>query len=211
MGRWGLRVFVVGLWVCGLAACSSAPPLPPPPPSGDAAAACLGNLDRRHILYERVKDWKTPEGCGIEQAVRVEHSAIDWNRNTLMSCPLSAVVWDFETQVVQPAAQRNFGQTVRKMSNAGSYSCRGEVGGRPERLSQHSFGRAIDITGFELADGTNVSVQRDWWNKGAKGEFLHQVAQGACTLFSVVLTPNHNAEHHDHLHLDIGPYKLCGF
>lgn len=153
----------------------------------------------------------TPEGCGIEQAVRVDRSAIDWNRKTMMACPLAAQVWDFETQVVQPAARRNFGQMVRKMSNAGSYNCRGEVGGRPERLSQHAFGRAFDITGFELADGTVVSVLRDWHGKGPKSEFLHQVAQGACATFSVVLTPNYNVEHRDHLHLDIGPHKLCGY
>jgi hypothetical protein len=205
-----VRAFVIGLWACGLAACSSAPP-PLPPSPANAGAVCLQSLDQRHIIYERVKDWTTPEGCGINQAVRVEHSAIEWNHSTLMSCALSAVVWDFETQVVQPAAQRNFGQRVLKMSNAGSYSCRGEIGGRPERLSQHSFGRALDVTGFELADGTVVSVLKDWRNKGAKSAFLHEVAQGACTIFSVVMTPNRNAEHHDHLHLDIGPYKLCGY
>ncbi len=158
-----------------------------------------------------MKDWTTSEGCGISQAVRVERSAIGWNRKTLMSCSLEAVVWDFETQVVQPAAERNFGQAVRKMSNAGSYSCRGEIGGRAERLSQHSFGKALDVTGFELADGTVISVSRDWRNKGAKSEFLHQVAQGACKIFSVVMTPNRNVEHHDHLHLDIGPHKFCGY
>ena len=74
-----------------------------------------------------------------------------------------------------------------------AYDCRGERGGRPERLSQHSFGRAIDISGFELDDGTTISVLRDWRDKGAKSEFLHQVAQGACRIFSVVITPNHNA------------------
>ncbi len=179
--------------------------------TGRSGAACLQSLDRRHILYQRVKDWTTAEGCGISQAVRVDRSALEWNRSTLMSCSLSAVLWDFETQVVQPAAERNFGQAVRKMSNAGAYNCRGERGGRPERLSQHSFGKALDVTGFELADGTVISVQKDWRNRGAKSEFLHQVAQGACKVFSVVMTPNRNAEHHDHLHLDIGPYKLCGY
>jgi hypothetical protein len=183
----------------------------PSPPPADSAAACLRSLDQHHIIYERVKDWHTPEGCGIDQAVRVQHSAIEWNRSALMTCSMSSVIWEFETQVVQPAAQRNFGQTVRKMSNAGTYNCRGEVGGRPERLSQHSFGKAIDVTGFELTDGTVISVQKDWRNKGAKSEFLHQVAQGACKIFSVVMTPNRNAEHHDHLHFDIGPYKLCGY
>ncbi|MDR3436989.1 extensin family protein [Telmatospirillum sp.] len=205
-----MRLLMIGLGACGLAACTSARPSSPPP-SLDQAAVCLKTLDQRHIIYERVKDWKTPEGCGITQAVRVQHSAIDWNRATLLSCPMEETVWDFETKVVQPAAARNFGQTVRKMSNAGSYNCRGEIGGRPERMSQHAYGKAIDITGFELADGTVISVRRDWRVPGAKSTFLHEVAQGACKVFAVVLTPNHNAEHHDHLHLDIGPHKLCGY
>lgn len=209
MGRCGVRLVMIGLWACGLAACASAPP--PSPPPADSVAACLRSLDQRHIHYERVKDWTTPEGCGVSQAVRIDRSAIEWNRKPLMSCPLSAVIWDFETQVVQPAAQRNFGQAVRKMSNVGSYNCRGEIGGRSERLSQHSFGRAFDVTGFELADGTVISVLKDWRNKGAKSEFLHQVAEGACRIFSVVMTPNRNIEHRDHLHLDIGPHKFCGY
>ena len=57
---------------------------------------------------------------------------------------------------LQPAAHHILGHAVRKMSNAGSYDCRGERGGRPQRLSQHSFGRAIDITGFELDNGTTI-------------------------------------------------------
>jgi hypothetical protein len=192
-------------------ACASPPPPAPPAPPPDPAAACLKGLDRRHIHYDRLTDWRTPEGCGVDEAVRVKQSAFAWNHSAVMTCQMSARVWDFENQVVQPAAQRNFGQSVRKLSNVGAYDCRGERGGRPERLSQHSFGRAFDVTGFELADGTTVSVLRDWRGKGAKSEFLHQVAQGACQMFSVVITPNHNAFHQDHLHLDIGPYKMCGY
>jgi len=26
----------------------------------------------------------------------------------------------------------------------------------------------------------------------------------------VVITPNQNALHRDHIHMDIGPYKMCG-
>ena len=185
------------------------PAAPAPPP--DPAAACLRGLDHRHIAYDRVPDWTTPEGCGISSAVRVKQSAIPWNHPALMTCAMSATLWDFETQVVQPAAQRRFRQSVRKILHMGSYNCRGERGGRPERLSQHSFGKAIDVSGFELDDGTLITVLRDWRDKGAKSEFLHDVAKGACGLFSVVMTPNRNAEHHDHLHLDIGPHKLCGY
>jgi hypothetical protein len=210
----GPRLPVAGLLVLLVAACSSAhrsPPPSPSPPPIDGEAACLKQLDQRHIVYERVKDWSTPEGCGIHGAVRVKQSATTWNRSALMTCGMASTVWNFETSVVQPAAQRFFGQPVSKMINLGAYSCRDERGGRPDRLSQHAFGQAIDISGFELADGTTITIRHDWRNQGAKSEFLHSVAQGACSVFKVVITPNRNAYHVDHLHLDIGPYKLCGY
>jgi len=77
------------------------------------------------------------------------------------------------------------------------------------RWSQHAVGQAIDIAGFRLSDGTTVSVDRDWNEPGAKGQFLRQLARKACRYFSVVLTPDSNAEHYNHLHLDIGPDRLC--
>lgn len=201
----------LGVWVAmgvALAGCTSSPP--PPPVLADIGARCLAGLDQRSIRYDRMADFTTPEGCGVSQAVRIKQSALAWNRPALMSCSLAATIWEFETRVVQPAAQRHFGQAARKLSHAGSYSCRGEIGGRAERISQHGYGRAIDVTGFELADGTVISVLRDWRGKGEKSAFLLDVAKGACTIFNLVLTPNHNAEHHDHLHLDIGPNKMCG-
>jgi hypothetical protein len=63
--------------------------------------------------------------------------------------------------------------------------------------------------GFTLDDGSRITVQKNWWGKDEKAEFLHKVAAGACKLFSVVLTPKSNRLHHDHLHLDNGPYKKC--
>ena len=208
---------IVALLAAGLVgACATTPPPAPPPPAAplapptDAAAACLAGLDQRHVAYQRIKDWHTPEGCGIDQAVQVVAEATQWNRPALLACPFAARLWDFETQVVQPAAEANLGHAVTKTSNAGSYDCRGQRSDHPERMSEHAFGLAIDITGFELDDGTRITVLQDWSAQGAKGKFLHQVAEGACHMFNVVITPNSNALHHDHLHLDNGPYKYCG-
>ena len=143
-------------------------------------------------------------------AVQVRRSAFQWNQPGLMTCSMASKLWDFETKVVQPAAQREFGHSVRKMSNLGSYSCRNIRSERGGGLSEHARGLAIDISGFELDDGTLVSVLRDWQQKGPKGAFLHQIAAGACGIFTMVLSPNHNALHSNHLHLDIGPHKHCG-
>lgn len=193
--------------IIGLLLAACAPEAPP----ADPAAACLAGLDQRHVVYQRVKDWQTPEGCGISQAVRVERTEAEWNHPGLMTCSLASVIADYERDVLQPEAKRLFGHGVKKIWNAGSYDCRGERSdNHPERLSQHALGKAIDITGFEIDDGTVISVLHDWSSKGTKGQYLRAVAKGACDHFNVVLTPNHNAFHRDHIHMDIGPYKLCG-
>jgi hypothetical protein len=199
--------------VAGLAACADSPRPPPPSPvvSSDPAAACLAGLDQRHIVYERIKDWTTPEGCGIQAAVKVKKTDAELSRPAMMTCSLASTIWDYETNVVQPAAQATFHQAVRKIWHVGTYDCRAERSEHSERKSQHALGKAIDVTAFELDDGTKISVLRDWRDKGDKSEFLHTVAKGACAYFSVVMTPNANALHHDHLHLDIGPYKHCGY
>ena len=63
----------------------------------------------------------------------------------------------------------------------------------------------IDIAGFVLADGTRISVLRDWPGEGDKARFLRTVRDGACDGFATVLSPDYNAAHADHFHLDMSP------
>ena len=41
-----------------------------------------------------------------------------------------------------------------------------------------------------------------WQGGGPKTAFLREVRDGACPLFSTVLSPDYNQAHRDHLHLD---------
>jgi len=197
-----------------LGACASKPPPPPPRPPlapvvlKDPAASCTANLDQRHADYERIEDFHNGE-CGIDQAVRLKGVALPLNRPLLLACPTAVSLADFESQVVIPAAQATLGHRVTTVTSAGSYDCRGQRSDHPERLSEHALGKAIDITGFTLEDGSKITVLQNWSSKDAKAAFLHQVAEGACKLFSVVLTPKSNRLHRDHLHLDNGPYRKC--
>ena len=208
--RWGCI-----LLLCLVGACASKPPppaaaLPPPPaPPLDATAACLAGLDQRHVDFERSADFHTPEGCGIDGAVKFKAAGAPLNRPLLLSCATAINLADFETKVVEPAAAATLGHPVTLVSSAGSYDCRGQRSDHPERLSEHGKGRAVDITGFTLEDGSRITVLKNWWGRDAKAEFLHQVAAGACKMFAVVLTPKSNRLHRDHLHLDNGPYKKC--
>lgn len=175
-----------------------------------------------NVGFERLQAFSTGEGCGIANPVRVSSAGIGWNRPGTVSCQLARTVARFETDVIQKLAFQHLGQGVRRIHHAGTYDCRvrrnaktqqaaGSSASRGGRLSEHSQGRAIDITAFELEDGTMISVLKDWRRGDQRSRFLHQVARSSCSTFNVVLTPNHDRFHQDHFHLDIGPYTLCGY
>lgn len=117
------------------------------------------------------------------------------------SCAVSAAVLIWMRHVVQPAAQRHFGQGVTMVENLGSYNCR-QIAGR-ESWSEHATGNAIDISAFVLADGQRIVLTRDWDGRPERAAFLREARDGACGLFSTVLSPDYNAAHRDHFHLDM--------
>ena len=56
--------------------------------------------------------------------------------------------------------------------------------------------------------GTRVSLLDDWKDEDVRSEFLHAVRDGSCGLFSTVLSPDHNAAHANHFHLDLAARPL---
>ena len=108
-----------------------------------------------------------------------------------------------EQRVVERAARRHFDTGVAAVLHAGSYSCRRLYGRSEGAFSEHATADAVDIIGFRLEDGQEVSVLRDWQGEGRNAAFLRDVRDGACRLFSTVLSPEYNAAHGDHLHLDV--------
>jgi hypothetical protein len=192
-----------------LAACSSGP-VPPAArqPRVGSGRACLMDLNAHNISYQVPTQPSSAAGCQIDTPIRVYGLSIRWNQPVTMGCELGDVVMRFESEVVEPNAIKILGKPVVSERNLGAFSCRAEAGSRPV-MSQHALGRAIDLAGWTLADGSRVDVEKDWTDDGPRGRFVHAVAEGACRYFSVVLTPSTNKLHHDHLHLDIGPDHLC--
>lgn len=144
--------------------------------------------------------------CSYADAVRLEpggaRSIALRPEAAAVSCPVAAALALWEWHVVQPAAQRHLGQRVDAVEHLGTYSCR-RVNGRADgEWSEHATANAIDVASFRLADGRRVSVLADWQGGGAEAAFLRQVRDGACRLFTTVLSPDYNEAHRDHLHLD---------
>jgi len=205
-GFGALAVVLTGLAGCAPAAVPPRPaPLPAPPPSGEA---CLDQLAARGVTFDLVSERAAVGGCNVINAVRLKRLLAPFDQPADMTCQMALLLDDFEINVVQVAAQRYFNRRVTLVRQLGAYSCRNIAG--THKLSEHAHGRAIDIGGFELDGGVQISVKDHWNGAGARSLFLHEVARGACRIFTVVLTPNTNADHLGHLHLDLGPYPLCG-
>jgi hypothetical protein len=122
-------------------------------------------------------------------------------------CAIAARLFMWEHNIVQPAAHKYFGEPVTEILHFGSYSCRNIRGS--SATSEHATANAFDISGFRLRGGTRITLKQDWQGSQPQAEFLREVRDGACDYFNVVLSPDYNADHHDHLHVDMGWYRTC--
>ena len=171
--------------------------------TGDTAG-CRALLDRAGVDYVAMAPGGADQ-CRYTDAVRLlaDSEAIGLVPAAVApSCPVVAALKLWEWQVVQPAAQRIYGQPVRSIRHFGSYSCRRMYGRSQGDFSEHATADAIDVAAFVLKDGRQVRVLKDWTGTGKDAAFLRTVRDGACGLFSTVLSPDYNAAHRDHFHLD---------
>ncbi len=173
------------------------------------AQACRMALAQSGWRYTPIDDEITAPGCGYTNALRIQRMHMNVSEPFAVSCrqALSLAMW--ERHVVQPAAQRHFGESVTKIEHFGSYACR-TVYGRPNaNMSHHATADAFDVAGFVIGKDKRIRVLRDWTGSGREGDFLREVHAGACNYFDSVLGPDYNAAHRDHFHLDRGRWRTC--
>ena len=144
--------------------------------------------------------------CPLINTLRVQGGDVALSSSFLASCRLAVSFALFEHHALQPAAQAVYGQAVTRVDHLGSFACRNVYGRENGRRSQHASANALDIAGFRLADGRTISVLKDWPKDNQDARFLSQVRDGACGMFSVVLSPDYNAAHRNHFHVDVGPW-----
>jgi hypothetical protein len=167
---------------------------------------CEALLRRAGIRFTMLPMRSEGRECGYDDAVRLAPAgALPLAlrpHDVGIACPVAAGIALWDWNIVQPAALRRFGRRVTEIEHFGSYNCRRMYGRETGAWSEHARANALDVAGFRLEDGTSITVAADWNDKGAKGRFLHDVRDGACRLFATTLSPDYNAAHRDHLHLD---------
>lgn len=167
---------------------------------------CRALLGAAGVRYTVLPPRDDGDRCGYADGVRFTDGgsrSIGFRPAGLgIACPVAAALATWEWDVVQPAAQKHFGSRVASIDHFGSYSCRRIYGRDAGNWSEHSTADAVDIAGFRLANGERITVVGDWRGTDAKAAFLRDVRDGACDLFATTLSPDYNAAHRDHLHLD---------
>ncbi|WP_233270453.1 extensin-like domain-containing protein [Chachezhania sediminis] len=144
-------------------------------------------------------------GCGIAEAVLVESVAgVTLSPAALVNCGTAQSLRNWVEAGVKPA----FGARpqLTSLTVAAHYSCRTRNNQRGAKLSEHSKGNAIDISAFNFADGSSVSVLKDW-GRGRSGRKLLSAWQAACGPFGTVLGPRADRFHKDHFHMDTARYR----
>lgn len=170
---------------------------------------CFAALDKIGVAYTRVEREGPQPECHLRNALTLDQSLTPYSATLSMSCSLAAALYVWERHVVIPSAEKHLGSKVTRIETMGAYSCRRVNGAKTGSWSEHATGDAVDISGFTLADGRTILVKDSFGKATSEGRFLAQVRDRACNLFSATLSPDYNALHADHLHLDMGLYTIC--
>lgn len=176
--------------------------------------ACEGELRRRSVPFTRAEDV-----AGVRAPVRLAgplhgvaiHSPLPVaararSRADLIDCRLAIALDDFAATL----AARDIVEVI----HLSAYRSNKE-GGCTVRYpgEQHCAALAVDVASFLKKDGTKLVVERDFHGKigsltcRADAAPPNELWDIACTSagrqFQVVLTPNWNAEHKNHFHLEL--------
>jgi hypothetical protein len=194
----------------------AAAPSLPSPLSEVVSADADAPIDGLRRLGARVHPWSAtpvigPRGvrCGVDDGVSLSRgpTGVRWNRPVQATGTFALRLVSFE-QIVQEEAQRIFGTGVARIEHLGSYVCR-PVRGSSGSPSEHARGDAVDVAAFVLQSGRRITVQKDFVRAQAPpvtrpGQFLRALVDRlrAESTFGTILTPDYDAHHYNHLHLD---------
>jgi hypothetical protein len=143
-------------------------------------------------------------GCGLVGGVAVTAVAgIPLSQPARVDCTTAKALKRWVEEGVIPAIGRRGGGLAR-LNVVASYDCRPRNNVAGARVSEHGAGHAVDVAGFTLADGSTLTVLRDW---SAESKLMRAIHASACGPFGTVLGPKADVYHRDHFHVDTARYR----
>lgn len=190
---------------------------PEPQPEPEPEVPCLERLNQLGVTYRSwayTTQYADGLACTIDDPIYVASpiNGIDYRYYTesapgevAVACELAVALHELGDVL------REFG--IVEVEHIGTFNCRKIAG--TNYLSMHGLGLAFDFYGFVDESGADYVFERDWEhdtsNPGtAKGKLLYDLALRMFDerLFNIILTPNYNSAHDNHIHADLTPGAL---
>jgi len=174
---------------------------------------CLSDLGARQAAFTPLPDQYYGAGCSTISTVRLlslrsDSTDLDLTNLGPVTCALADRFAGWARFGVDRAARQVLGSPLVRIETMGSYSCRNVAGS--DHRSAHATGNAVDVSGFVLADGRRITVLGNWFaGTPQERSFLHVIEASACKRFGTVLSPDYNAAHHNHLHVEVSATSFC--
>ena len=208
------------------------PPAPqpqaPPAPTADALPAvpaaddCLATLKAVGFEIEPAEPPQVSnELCRIETPVRLKAVPVPTKPETvvrlanqpILACRFAGPFGHWIGDLVAPLVAGIKGSDLKAVQTGPGFECRNRNRAVAGKLSAHAQGLAIDIAGFDLANGTTLRIKPEANTRPDPALTALRIA--ACGWFTTILGPGSDEAHHDHLHVDIerhgssDRYRIC--
>jgi len=142
--------------------------------------SCINKLQEYNIKYTLVDS--SNKNCPVFNLVSIKnYPNIFLSDPIKMSCTSAINLYEYLNYI-----------KAKSITHLGTYNCRTIK--NTKFISEHGFGTAIDISRID-----GLSIKNNWENKRLK-----LAARDAKNFYVNVITPDDNAAHYDHLHLDSG-------
>lgn len=238
-GRY-LENFAVGCAAIGLLLVPSvneihSQPLPPPRPPELAPVqpvhpgeggqpeigVCLARLTALGVEFQTAAAPSNDKACAVAMPIRLERlvirhgvgGSIQFPARPLIDCRLAEPLALWIGGVIAPVFAASFSSALKAVRTGPGFECRNRNHEAAGKASAHAIGFALDISGFELANGQVLSFGSG--GDAAAEAAFRTVRTAACGWFTTVLGPGSDANHEDHFHVDIqrhgtdGRYRIC--
>ncbi|MGY5958230.1 extensin family protein [Kosakonia sp. BK9b] len=174
----------------------------------EACSALLSEANQQRLISS-VPVADSAGDCPLTDVVRVrDFGTVKLNSSFLASCPLALSSALFIEQQARPLTQRFMGSALVRIDHLGSYACRNIYHRADARRSEHASAEALDIRGFQLANGQQVTVLKGW-QQARTQPWLQAMLSASCGYYGNGLGPEYNAAHANHFHLGMRGFGLC--
>jgi len=220
LGRRGRTIGLLGMASLLLSACGAIPagstgqPHRPQASAGlgsfdptPSARQCFSDLGKANVRFSPLPNRQFSSGCSQIDSITLLDVGADVTNLGPVKCELAGKFAAWTEYAVKRAARKYLGSDLKRIETMGSYSCRNIAGSG--KLSQHAHANAIDVSAFVLTDGRRITVENNWKSGRREMQFLAAIHDSACKRFGTVLSPNYNAAHRDHFHLDMSGNGYC--